>query len=105
MVTIVACPPTALPGGGHAAQGTTPDARRYLMLMAMTILATTGAFAAYTYITPFLTEVSRFRRRRPGRCCWFVAWQASSASPPARSSAASCCPASVSAAPHSSVGC
>jgi predicted MFS family arabinose efflux permease len=28
--------------------------------MAMTILATTGTFAAYTYITSFLTEVSRF---------------------------------------------
>jgi MFS transporter, DHA1 family, inner membrane transport protein len=28
--------------------------------MAMTILATTGTFAAYTYVTPFLTEVSRF---------------------------------------------
>ena len=60
MVTIVACLPTARPGGGHAARGTTPDARRYLTLMAMTILATTGTFAAYTYITPFLTEVSRF---------------------------------------------
>ena len=60
MVTIAACLPTTLPGGGHAARGTTPDARRYLTLMAMTILATTGTFAAYTYITPFLTEVSRF---------------------------------------------
>ena len=28
--------------------------------MAMTVLAATGTFAAYTYITPFLTEVSRF---------------------------------------------
>jgi MFS transporter, DHA1 family, inner membrane transport protein len=60
MVTIATCLPTALPGSGHAARGTTPDARRYLTLMAMTILATTGTFAAYTYITPFLTEVSRF---------------------------------------------
>jgi MFS transporter, DHA1 family, inner membrane transport protein len=60
MVTIAACLPTTLPGGGHAARGTTPDARRYLTLMTMTILATTGTFAAYTYITPFLTEVSRF---------------------------------------------
>ena len=60
MVTIAACLPTAMPGSGHAARGTTPDAGRYLTLMAMTILATTGTFAAYTYITPFLTEVSRF---------------------------------------------
>jgi MFS transporter, DHA1 family, inner membrane transport protein len=60
MVTIATCLPTALPGSGHATRGTTPDARRYLTLMAMTILATTGTFAAYTYITPFLIEVSRF---------------------------------------------
>jgi MFS transporter, DHA1 family, inner membrane transport protein len=60
MVVIAICLPTVVPGSGHAARGTTPDARRYLTLMAMTILATTGTFAAYTYITPFLTEVSRF---------------------------------------------
>jgi MFS transporter, DHA1 family, inner membrane transport protein len=66
MVIIAACLPTALPGSGHAARGTTPDARRYLTLMAMTILATTGTFAAYTYITPFLTEVSRFAAAATG---------------------------------------
>jgi MFS transporter, DHA1 family, inner membrane transport protein len=60
MVTIATCLPTAMPGSGHAARGTTPDARRYLTLMAMTILATTGTFAAFTYVTPFLIEVSRF---------------------------------------------
>jgi DHA1 family inner membrane transport protein len=60
MVTIATCLPTAMPGGGHAARGTTPDARRYLTLMAMTILATTGTFAAFTYVAPFLTEVSQF---------------------------------------------
>jgi MFS transporter, DHA1 family, inner membrane transport protein len=66
MVTIAACLPTALPGSGHAARGTTPDARRYLTLMTTTILATTGTFAAYTYITPFLTEVSRFAAAATG---------------------------------------
>ena len=60
MVTIATCLPTAMPGGGHAARGTTPDARCYLTLMAMTILATTGTFAAFTYVAPFLTEVSQF---------------------------------------------
>lgn len=60
MVTIATCLPTAMPGGGHTARGTTPDARRYLTLMAMTILATTGTFAAFTYVAPFLTEVSQF---------------------------------------------
>jgi MFS transporter, DHA1 family, inner membrane transport protein len=66
MVTIAACLPTAMPGSGHADHGTSPDARRYLTLMAMTILATTGVFAAYTYITPFLTEVSRFPESATG---------------------------------------
>jgi DHA1 family inner membrane transport protein len=60
MVTIAIWLPTTRAGGGHAAHGTTPDARRYLTLMAMTILATTGTFAAYTFISPFLTDVSRF---------------------------------------------
>ena len=60
MVAIAACLPAGAPGRGHAARGTAPDARRYLTLMAMTVLAATGTFAAYTYITPFLTEVSRF---------------------------------------------
>jgi MFS transporter, DHA1 family, inner membrane transport protein len=60
MVAIAACLPAGASGRGHAARGTAPDARRYLTLMAMTVLAATGTFAAYTYITPFLTEVSRF---------------------------------------------
>jgi MFS transporter, DHA1 family, inner membrane transport protein len=66
MATVAACLPTAMPGSGHAARGTTPDARRDLTLMAMTVLATTGTFAAYTYITPFLTEVSRFPESATG---------------------------------------
>lgn len=51
-----------LPGGsppqGEAARGETPDARQYWLLMAMTVLAITGAFAAFTYIAPFLTDVA-----------------------------------------------
>ena len=60
MVATALCLPAGRPGRGHAARGTDPDARRYASLVMMTILATTGTFAAYTYITPFLTEVSRF---------------------------------------------
>ena len=56
MVAIAAWLPAGAPGRGHAARGTAPDARRYLTLMAMTVLAATGTFAAYTYITPFLTS-------------------------------------------------
>jgi MFS transporter, DHA1 family, inner membrane transport protein len=60
MVALALCLPAGPPGRGHAARGTDPDARRYASLVAMTILATTGTFAAYTYITPFLLEVGRF---------------------------------------------
>jgi len=60
MVATALCLPAGRPGRGHAARGTDPDARRYASLVMMTILATTGTFAAYTYITPFLIEVGRF---------------------------------------------
>src|SRR5215211_7461174 len=59
-VALAAWLPAGAPGRGHAARGTDPDGRRYLTLMAMTVLAATGAFAAFTYITPFLVEVSGF---------------------------------------------
>src|SRR5215218_7974335 len=59
-VAIAAWLPAGAPGRGHAARGTAPDGRRYLTLMVMTVLAATGAFAAFTHITPFLIEVSGF---------------------------------------------
>lgn len=53
-----------LPGGparqGAAARGEAPDARLYALLMATTILAVTGAFAAFTFITPYLVDVAAF---------------------------------------------
>ncbi len=55
--------PTARPEQGHAASGTTPDARRYSLLVVTTALLVTGVFTAYTYISPFLTEVSGFPSR------------------------------------------
>jgi DHA1 family inner membrane transport protein len=60
MVTVAVWLPAGAPGRGHAARGTHPDGRRYLTLLAMTVLAATGAFAAFTFITPFLIEVSGF---------------------------------------------
>jgi DHA1 family inner membrane transport protein len=43
---------------GHAAAGTHPDARRYLLTVVTTILCVSGSFTAYTYVTAFLTRVS-----------------------------------------------
>ncbi|HEX5199199.1 MFS transporter [Paractinoplanes rhizophilus] len=40
--------------------GATPDARRYLLVLTVTVLAVTGVMGTFTYITPFLVEVSGF---------------------------------------------
>ncbi|MGI5146272.1 MFS transporter [Plantactinospora sp. CA-294935] len=52
--------PSTRPDQGHAARGATPDVRRFWLLVAVAILATAGAIAAYTYVALFVTEVSRF---------------------------------------------
>jgi predicted MFS family arabinose efflux permease len=52
--------PTTRPEEGHSAVGSAPDARRFWAIIAATALAVTGVFAAFTYLTPFLTEVSGF---------------------------------------------
>ena len=50
--------PTTKPSESHAAAGTAPNARRYWMLVATTVLAVAGTFTAYTYVSAFLTKVS-----------------------------------------------
>jgi DHA1 family inner membrane transport protein len=52
--------PATKPGEGAASRGTAPDARRYWLTIAVVSLAATGSFASFTYVTPFLTQVSRF---------------------------------------------
>jgi DHA1 family inner membrane transport protein len=52
--------PTERAGRRAARPGTTPDARRYWLLMAMVTLTVTGSFVVYTYVTPFLTEIALF---------------------------------------------
>jgi predicted MFS family arabinose efflux permease len=52
--------PAIKPGEGEAARGTAPDARRYWLTLAVVSLAVTGSFASFTYVVPFLTQVSRF---------------------------------------------
>jgi DHA1 family inner membrane transport protein len=58
LVAVAALLPSTRPGGGHAARGATPDARRFWLLVAVAVLATAGAIAAYTYVALFVTEVS-----------------------------------------------
>jgi predicted MFS family arabinose efflux permease len=53
-------------GRAEAERGTAPDAGRYRTLVVTTALAVTGAFTAYTYINPFLTEVSGFAESTVG---------------------------------------
>ncbi|MEU9119605.1 MFS transporter [Streptomyces sp. NPDC048506] len=60
LVTIAVLLPTTRPEEEAAAYGTTPDARRFGIVLAAGTLSATGAFAGYTYIVKFLGEVSGF---------------------------------------------
>jgi predicted MFS family arabinose efflux permease len=60
LATVAALLPNTPVGLGSADRGSAPDRGRYLSIVATTALAVTGAFAAFTYINPFLTEVSGF---------------------------------------------
>ncbi|THV42493.1 MFS transporter [Glycomyces buryatensis] len=52
----------ALPQAGseqeHAGRGTTPDARRYALVLATNVLAVAGFFAVFTYTSEFITAVA-----------------------------------------------
>ncbi|WP_262286767.1 MFS transporter [Micromonospora sp. MA102] len=50
--------PSTGPLQGHASRGRTPDSCRFWLLVAVAVLSTAGAIAAYTYIALFITEVS-----------------------------------------------
>jgi MFS transporter, DHA1 family, inner membrane transport protein len=60
MASIAVLLPTSRPEQSHAARGTEPDARRYWLLVVTTALAITGTFTAFTYVSPFLTQVTGF---------------------------------------------
>ncbi|RIQ15886.1 MFS transporter [Jiangella rhizosphaerae] len=60
LLAIVVLLPTTPPESGHAARGVSPDARRYWLLVVATALAIAGAFTSFTFIAPFLTDVSGF---------------------------------------------
>jgi predicted MFS family arabinose efflux permease len=50
--------PEVTPGASGTDRGTAPDAGRYRVLVITVVLAVTAAFTAYTYVNPFLTQVS-----------------------------------------------
>jgi DHA1 family inner membrane transport protein len=58
LVAVASLLPSTRPDQGHAARGETPDARRFWLLVAVAVLTTAGAIAAYTYVALFVTEVS-----------------------------------------------
>jgi DHA1 family inner membrane transport protein len=53
-------------GRSDTDRGSAPDAGRYRVLVVATALTVTGAFTAFTYINPFLTEVSGFAESAVG---------------------------------------
>ncbi|WP_201778910.1 MFS transporter [Streptomyces sp. 150FB] len=60
LVTIAVLLPTSRPEEERAAYGSSPDARRFGIVLAAGTLSATGAFAGFTYITKFLGDVSGF---------------------------------------------
>jgi len=60
LVTVATLLPDTAPGESDADRGSAPDPARYFSLVAATALAAAGAFTAFTYISPFLTDVSGF---------------------------------------------
>lgn len=59
-VAVALLVPTVAPAEGGAARGTAPDARRYAILVVACALGVAGSLTAYTYVTPFLLDVSGF---------------------------------------------
>ena len=55
---VLALIPARRSSENHAAAGTDPDALGYGLLVAATVLAVTGTYTAYTYVSAFLTKVS-----------------------------------------------
>jgi DHA1 family inner membrane transport protein len=58
LVTIVAFMPRTPPGAEETAVGARPDAGRYWAIVVHTALAVAGSFTMFTYVSPFLIEVT-----------------------------------------------
>lgn len=59
-VAVALLVPTIAPSAGGAARGTHPDRRGYLVLVVACALGVTGALTAFTYVTPFVLDVTGF---------------------------------------------
>ncbi|GAA1289716.1 chloramphenicol efflux pump [Planotetraspora silvatica] len=59
-VALIALLPAVSAAGVEPTRGSAPDARRYALLLTATVIGVTGFLTAYTYITPYLEEVSGF---------------------------------------------
>jgi DHA1 family inner membrane transport protein len=57
LVVVATLLPDRSAGEGGADRGSAPDAGRYRAVVVTTALAVTGAFASFTYVSPFLTDV------------------------------------------------
>jgi predicted MFS family arabinose efflux permease len=57
---VLALIPSYPPAAGGAARGTSPDARRFAMLLAAIAVGVAGFLTLQTYVTPFLLDVSGF---------------------------------------------
>ncbi|MFB9463441.1 MFS transporter [Streptomyces cinereospinus] len=60
LVTIAVLLPVSRPDEEPAAYGTSPDARRFGIVLAAGTLSATGAFTGFTYVVKFLGDVSGF---------------------------------------------
>ncbi|QOV33548.1 MFS transporter [Streptomyces ferrugineus] len=60
LVTIGVLLPSSRPQDGHSAYGAAPDRRGFRVVLTVTTLSVTGAFAGFTYVVAFLDEVSGF---------------------------------------------
>jgi DHA1 family inner membrane transport protein len=60
MVAVASLLPTTKPCESETSVGTAPDTRRYWLTIAVVTLAATGSFVSFTYVTPFLTQLSGF---------------------------------------------
>jgi DHA1 family inner membrane transport protein len=60
LVAIAVLLPNTHPADNHAATGADPDPRRFWLVVVTTTVVIAGVFTAYTYVSPFLTEVTGF---------------------------------------------